>query len=646
MSRREAEERRTAEALRESEERYRSLFTNIIEGFAMGEIIFDERNVPCDFRLLEANEAFERETGLRRDAVLGRRITEVLPNVEREWIENYSRVALSGESLRFEHHNRDTDRYYAVFCYSPVPGRFAVVFRDETERRRAEEALRRSEVRLRATFDNAGVGIAEVGEGDRFVAVNHLACKILGRSADELLALNVHEVTWPEDRELSDRVNRELHEGVSDRFDYEKRYIRGDGSIVWAHVTAAAIRDAEGRWLRSITTIEDITDRKRTEEQLEAAKASAEQANQAKDHFLAVLSHELRTPLTPVLMGVSVLQNRRDLEPQIQDTLEMVRQNVEMESRLIDDLLDVTRIARGKVELKRKSVDLGKIIERAVDVCRPDIEARRLHFGVDLGPKPPYFVEADASRLQQVFWNLLKNAIKFTPNGGCVGVRCRPNRNHVLVEVNDSGIGIEPEALTRIFNAFEQAERSITRRFGGLGLGLAISKALVEMHGGEIQAHSAGRNKGSTFSIRLPMSAPEGAAVSPRQPHPEPVQPMSILLVEDHGATARMLRFVLAEKGHQVELAADVETALGLAEQRRFDLLLSDLGLPDGSGHDLIRSLRARGHSFPAIALSGYGQEDDIRMSREAGFAVHLTKPASPESMEWAIRTAVAGSES
>ena len=310
----------------------------------------------------------------------------------------------------------------------------------------------------------------------------------------------------------------------------------------------------------------------------------------------------------------------------------MVRRNVEMEARLIDDFLDVSRIARGKIELNRSAVELCTVIQRAVEVCKPDIEARRLHFGVDLGPAAPYWVEADVPRLQQVFWNLLKNAIKFTPHGGCVGIRCRPNEEHVVVEVNDSGIGIEPEALSRIFNAFEQAERSITQQFGGLGLGLAISKALVEMHGGPIEAHSEGRDKGATFRVRLPLTAPAGQPDAPpaRRAPQRAVRPLRILLVEDHGVTAKMMRMVLTADGHTVETAGDVATALELAGQHAFDLLLSDLGLPDGSGHDLMRQLRQRGHKFPGIALSGYGQEEDIQRSREAGFAAHLTKPASP----------------
>ncbi len=281
------------------------------------------------------------------------------------------------------------------------------------------------------------------------------------------------------------------------------------------------------------------------------------------------------------------------------------------------------------------------MIHRAVEVCKPDIEARGLHFGVDPGPAPPYWVEADAPRLQQVFWNLLKNAIKFTPHGGCVGIRCRLEENQVVVEVNDSGIGIESEALTRIFNAFEQAERSITQQFGGLGLGLAISKALVEMHDGTIEADSEGRDKGATFRVRLPRSTPaarlesSGLAAPPQRI----VRCLHVLLVEDHGITAKMMARVLAAQGHTVETAGDMATALQIAGRQHFDLLVSDLGLPDGSGHDLMRELRRRGCTFPGIALSGYGREEDVHRSYEVGFAAHLTKPASREAVVEAVAT-------
>jgi len=298
-----------------------------------------------------------------------------------------------------------------------------------------------------------------------------------------------------------------------------------------------------------------------------------------------------------------------------------------------------SRIVRGKVELDRRAVPIGDVVNRAIEVCRPDIEARRLHFGSDLGPCAACIVYADPARLQQVFWNLLKNAIKFTPHGGCVGVRCRLEGGQILAEVTDSGEGIDPAMLRHVFQPFEQGGSRVTRQFGGLGLGLTISKGFVEMHGGEISAHSGGKGAGATFTVSLPVHALGESGRPSRHPAEAPEQaagsipPLRILLVEDHGDTAVMMQYLLTSQGHEVETAGDVATAVAAAGAKPFDLLVSDLGLPDGNGVDLMRTLRQRGHAFPGIALSGFGQEEDIRRSREAGFAAHLIKPASPERL-------------
>ncbi|MHB1038040.1 MAG: hybrid sensor histidine kinase/response regulator [Pirellulales bacterium] len=506
------------------------------------------------------------------------------------------------------------------------------------QRRLAEEALRESGEQLRLAFWAADMGSwqwdfsTDVLDGDAKVR------SLLGLPTDEPIGSfgRVLERTHRQDWDGLQQRAAEL-KAQAGNYEAEFRVTWPDGSVHWILAKGRSFA-VEGRPLRAIGVAVDITERKEAEEELAAAKASAEhakaaaeQANRAKDHFLAVLSHELRTPLTPVVMAVSMLQRIPDLDSKTSETLEMIGRNVELEAGLIDDLLDVTRIARGKIELHKQRVELCTVIQRAVEVCMPDIEARGLHFGTDAGPGAPYWIEADVPRLQQVFWNLLKNAIKFTPNGGCVGIRCRPQGNYVVAEVSDSGIGIEPEALSRVFNAFEQAERSITRQFGGLGLGLAISKALVEMHGGEIEASSEGRNKGTTFRIRLPMVVPARKREGPAATSRPPVRPMHILLVEDHGATAKMLKVVLTAAGHSVETAGDVATALELAAGQPFDLLLSDLGLPDGSGQDLMRQLRSRGFKFPAIALSGYGREEDVARSYQAGFVAHLAKPSSLE---------------
>jgi signal transduction histidine kinase len=364
----------------------------------------------------------------------------------------------------------------------------------------------------------------------------------------------------------------------------------------------------------------------------ERAKVEAQRANQAKDHFLAVLSHELRTPLTPVLAAAQLLQRRPGLSTEVREPLEIIQRNAQLQARLIDDLLDLTRIAQGKLELNRKPINICTIVERAVEIAKPDIDARRLHFGVTLSDGP-HRVHGDASRLQQVVWNLLTNAVKFTPEGGCVGLRCERQDEHVIIEVSDSGVGIEPQDADRIFDAFEQGGRATTRQFGGLGLGLAIAKRLVEMHEGRISVYSEGRNRGAKFRVQLPLSSAELAEDAQESAESAPGRSGRILLVEDNGDTAQMMKMLLAECGYLVETAADVRQALKAVESASFDLLLSDLGLPDGTGIDLMQELRKRGNALKGIALSGYGQQEDMRRSKEAGFSAHLIKPVDANAL-------------
>ena len=374
-----------------------------------------------------------------------------------------------------------------------------------------------------------------------------------------------------------------------------------------------------------------------TRQHLEA-RETAEAANRAKDDFLARLSHELRTPLTPVVLGLSYLQGKSGLDPETRKTLESISRHVETESRLINDLLDVMRIVRGKIELEKRRVTIGRVLQRAIDICRSDLEAAQLCFSLDLGDIGVCWLEADAFRLEQLFGNLLKNAIKFTPAGGYVAIEGRRRDGTLTIDIRDSGIGIEPAALPKVFEAFEQGTRSITRRYGGLGLGLAISRAIVELHGGAIGVHSEGRGRGATFTVQLPVAKSDGA-VEPvlAEAADKVLSPLRILLVEDHRATADMIEIVLTEKGHAVTKAEDVAAALGAAGERPFDLLISDLGLPDGSGHELLRALREQGREWPAIALSGYGQEGDLQRSRQSGFARHVIKPASQAELLAAI---------
>jgi CheY-like chemotaxis protein/two-component sensor histidine kinase len=377
---------------------------------------------------------------------------------------------------------------------------------------------------------------------------------------------------------------------------------------------------------------------------LREAKEQADAANRSKDHFLAVLSHELRTPLTPVLMAVASLEHDPELRPDVREDLAMMRRNIELETKLIDDLLDLNRITSGKLPLEIEEVALNEIVQRVSGICQPQVREKGIQLDYDLGDDVG-LIFADPARLQQVLWNVLRNAIKFTPEGGRIVVTtARLDPARCEIRVRDSGIGIPPEVLPRIFDAFEQGPDSINRQFGGLGLGLAICKALVDLHGGFIRAESTGPGHGATFTIILPT---QGSAPSVRRLAPESGVSMSqarprLLLVEDHPDTAQTLARLLRRSGFAVTVAGDVASALTTAEREPFDVLLSDLGLPDGSGNDLIRRLR-ESREVRGIAMSGFGMDEDLRRSREAGFAEHLIKPLDLGRLEAAIRRVMGG---
>ena len=380
---------------------------------------------------------------------------------------------------------------------------------------------------------------------------------------------------------------------------------------------------------------------RRAEQALRDAEEDLKAANEAKDRFLATLSHELRTPLTPILALVSSFQEDDRLPPDLRSRLDVIRRNVELEARLIDDLLDLTRVARGKLELHRQAVDVAEVLTHALRSFRGEIAAKGIRLVTELA-EGGLLAWADPARLTQVFWNLLSNAVKFTPEGGTITVRSALARGGVRVEVSDTGIGIDPEVLPRIFEAFEQAGRRITRRFGGLGLGLAVSRTLMRLHGGDLTAASDGTGEGSTFTVRLPAGIPDRdlddtMVIFPREAQPRLDRGLRLLLVEDHADTAEAMADLLSALGHEVTVAGSVAGAREAAQGRELelDLVVSDLGLPDGSGLDLMRELAE--HGLCGIALSGYGMDEDIQRSREAGFSVHLTKPVTLQALQEAI---------
>jgi PAS domain S-box-containing protein len=507
-------------AVRASEEQYRMLFNSMEEGFCTIEVIFDGNEQAADYRFLEVNPAFEKHTGLK-DA-RGKLMRELAPDHEQHWFDIYGRIALTGESARFENRAEALHRWYEVYAFR--------------------------------------VGAAR----DRRVGI----------------------------------------------------------------------------------VFSDITHRKRREEEMREAKEQVERASRTKDEFLAALSHELRTPLTPVLMTAEMLRDDGRLPRDARDALAMMKRNIELEARLIDDLLDLTRITHGKLALRMEPCDAHSLLSLALEMVRSEARAKRLVIEVDLRAKEGCIM-GDPARLQQVFWNLLKNAVKFTPDSGRVTVRSEQSEGKFTLEIADTGIGIAPEAIEKIFLPFEQAaEVQREPRFGGLGLGLAISKAILDQHGAEIEVKSGGPELGATFRVALPVT--EAAVAKPAEivprgrntaltPEVEGARsPLRVLLVEDHEATINVLRRLLTRAGHHVTSATTVAAAMKAAERARFDVVISDLGLPDGTGFELMEDLRST-YSLRGIALSGYGMEEDVQRARDAGFAAHLIKPVDFDRLQQAV---------
>ena len=519
-------------------------------------------------------------------------------------------------------------------------------------------ALAESEARYRVMGETIPFGIWECGPDGGVHYLSPSFLDLIDMSLEEARGFGWTRSLPAEDVEPF--MRRWMHcveTGQSWDGEHRIRDRHGDQRVVLTR--GRPVRDEGGRITAWVGINLDITDRKRIEAELKEAEA----ANRAKDEFLAVLSHELRTPLTPVLATMSWLEAKGDLPAELRDEIASLRRNVEMEARLIDDLLDLTRIARGKIELHHEVMDAHAALRNALEICQTEIESKEIEVTLSLWAKR-HHVWADPARMQQVFWNLIKNAAKFTPKGGRITLRTRnvaegqgpgeskqgtagapPSLSHapcplpLVIEVVDTGIGIEGEAMGRIFKAFEQGDRATSRQFGGLGLGLTISKALVDMHGGRLTAISAGKGRGSSFTVEL-----ETMPVERERPVKPPAavetnakKGFRILLVEDHEDTLRIMAKLLRSFGYTVKTANTMTAALEVGGREDFDLLVSDLGLPDGSGLDVMRELKAS-KGLRGIALSGFGMDEDLRRSKEAGFEQHLVKPVNFQALESLIK--------
>ena len=531
-------------------------------------------------------------------------------------------------------------------------------------RRRAEA----NEQWLSAVLSSIGDAVIATDGQGRVAFTNPVARSLTGWAEGEVTGKplgDVLAIVSEEDRQpVEPPVARVIREGVVVGLANHTALIARDGTERPIADSAAPIRDGENNVVGAVLVFRDVTDERRREREREgllaneqAARSEAEVANRTKDRFLAVLSHELRTPLTPILIAASSLleQGDRALDPSVRSVLEMVQRNVELESRLIDDLLDVSRIGRDQMVLESKTVDVHRAIRDSVEICRALTSVAGLDVVLDLAARH-HHVNSDLSRLMQLVWNLVRNAARFTPGGGTLSIRTSTTPGpgdeqsaapggtgsgpDLIVEFTDTGIGIDPSIHKRIFEPFYQADANGHRRPDGLGLGLAISRTIAEAHGGRLSVQSAGRGHGSTF--RLELNTVPAAATS----SPEPIKPpasapdragLNVLLVEDNEDTLRFLTWILRKRNYNVVPVDRVSAALAAAGEGQFDVLISDIDLPDGTGLELIHGLGG-GRTLPGIAISGFGSEEDRQQSAGAGFAEHLTKPIDLNRLENAIR--------
>ncbi|MBI3867241.1 MAG: response regulator [Verrucomicrobia bacterium] len=515
---------------------------------------------------------------------------------------------------------------------------------DITERKNSEDLLRQSEERYRHLLHALPAAVYTCDARGRITLYNQAAIDLWGGEPEigrdlwcgslriykpdgTLLSLEDCPMAVP----IRDGKANQGQEIVIERHDGSRRDV-----IVYPH----PLHDANGDVTGGVNMLVDVTELKKVEAALREAKNQAETASKAKDDFLAALSHELRTPLNPALLRASEREQDIRLPADVRDDFAAIRQDIELEARLIDDLLDLTRITHGKLRVEPYPVDLHSLLRTSWERLKPEADHKKLSVRFELASTEAW-VKADPVRIQQVFGNVMKNAVRFTPANGEISIRTHKESPHEWrVEVVDSGMGIESHELENIFTPFIQGNHG--HRSGGLGLGLAISRRLVELHGGRIEARSEGRQRGAIFSVHLPAAKPTIENLNHRIPPSNGGirnAARRILLVEDHDQTRITLARLLTQRGHEVAMAGNIEEALARAQTFAFDLVLSDLGLPDGSGHDLIAELRRMRPACRSIAISGYGMESDTRRSTDAGFDAHLTKPVDIQALEKALNS-------
>ena len=502
--------------------------------------------------------------------------------------------------------------------------------RDATERGTGDE-------RLRLMTDNAPVLLAYLDSEHRYKLVNAAYSVRFGRTNEELVGQCVRDVlgekVWEQIRPHRDRVL------AGEPVEYEVDVDRGTGTTDNMRCMLNPQRDADGKVVGYVAAIVDVTKQKRAEAALHKSEDALREADRRKDEFLAVLAHELRNPLAPLMNAHELVRRSAAENPALRRTSEMMERQLTQLVRLVDDLLDVSRITRGRIELRRTPVSVALAIESAVESCHGLVIARGHEIRLDLADAPQ-LVHGDFARLSQVFANLISNSVKYTDRGGRIEICLRHSGDDAIVTVKDTGIGIPTESLGQVFEMFSQISAHQARAAGGLGIGLALVRRLVQMHGGSISAESDGPGKGSTFTVRLPLLQPEAVrdafqeSSSPRH-RDEAAHKRRVLVADDNSDAAESLALLLQMQGHDTRTAADGMQAIEVAEAFRPDVIFMDVGMPRVDGIEATRRIRAEpwGNSILIVALTGWGQQNHRAQTREVGMDLHLVKPINLDSI-------------
>lgn len=504
------------------------------------------------------------------------------------------------------------------------------------ENDKSEDRLRQVEERFRLFMENVReYAVFMLDPEGRVVDWNLGAEKVLGYRED--IVGQPFAVFFPPADRQDGVPERELRIAAeTGRASDDRWHVRKDGTYFWAMGVTTAMRDEHGALKGFTKVLRDSTERKHFEEELDKRNEALAEANRRKDEFLASLAHELRNPLAAVFNAFAIVGQENVPDDVRRQTYPLIERQLRHLSRLVDDLMDVSRISRGRIQLRKQRIDLKTAIENAVEACRTLIDAKRHQLSTSI--PTDIWLEADATRIEQVFVNLLTNAAKYSADGSVISITVAQETLEAVTRIRDTGMGIAPDLLPHIFELFTQADRSLDRSEGGLGIGLAIVRKLIELHDGSVEANSNGIGKGSEFVVRLPVTqdVPEMKIETPQTPDQVPLR---ILVVDDNMDSAMTMRMALALKGHQVEAAHDGPAAIQVAEDQKPDVILMDIGLPGLNGYQVAERLRASPDlkKITLVAMTGYGQEDDRKRSKQAGFDHHMVKPVDHEHLHQLI---------